>query len=155
MACVPENYSPMALLCRLGVSTSTPVAIGVGVAVLASGWLLARPLRESPDAKWELFAAACLLSPMLGPIGWATYQLLLGPLMVLLAYQFWAAGAPARLWGGLIVTFLMTELVWDPLESLARTPVPVVVFSYSLGQFAQYVLLLTWVRWLSLRKRPA
>jgi hypothetical protein len=155
VACVPENYSPMALLCRLGVSTPTPVAIVVGAAVLATGWLLARRLRELPDARWELFAAACLLSPMLGPIGWATYQLLLAPLMLLLAYQFWDECAPARLWAGLLVAYLMTELVWDPLESLARTPVPVVVFSYSLGQFAQYVLLLTWVRWLSLRKRPA
>ncbi|MDQ6876373.1 MAG: DUF2029 domain-containing protein [Candidatus Dormibacteraeota bacterium] len=155
VACVPENYSPMALLCRLGVSTSTPVAIVLGAAVLATGWLLARRLAELPGARWELFAAACLLSPMLGPIGWATYQLLVAPLMLLLAYQFWAEGAPARLWAGLLVAYLMTELVWDPLESLARTPVQVVVFSYSLGQFAQYVILLTWVRWLSLRKRPA
>ena len=154
VACVPENYSPMALLCRLGVSTSTPVAIGVAVVVVAIGWWLARRLSESRDAKWELFAAVCLLSPMLGPIGWATYQLLLAPLMLLLAYQFWAEGAPVRLWAGLVVTYLMTELVWDPLESLAQTPVAVVVFSYSLGQFAQYVILLTWARWLSLRTKP-
>jgi len=44
------------------------------------------------------------------------------------------------------------ELVWDPLESLARTPVPIVVVSYTIGQFAQYVLLLVWVRWLLLRR---
>jgi hypothetical protein len=154
VACVPENYSPMALLCRLGVATSTPVSIGVAVAVIAAGWFLIRRLSDSRQPKWELFAAACLLSPMLGPIGWAVYQVLLAPLMLLLAYQFWSEGAPTRLWVGLVVTFLMTELVWDPLESLAQTPVPIVVFSYSLGQFAQYVILLTWVRWLYLRRGP-
>ena len=47
--------------------------------------------------------------------------------------------------------FLMTKLVWDPLESLAGISVPVLVFSYSLGQFAQYLLLLLWFQWLRLR----
>jgi hypothetical protein len=152
VACVPENYSPMALLCRLGLPTSAPASIVVTASVLTIAWLLARRLRESRDQKWELFAAVGLLSPMLGPIGWAHYQILLAPLMLLLAYQFWAEGAPARLWAGLVVAFLMTEVIWDPLESILGAPVPMVVFSYSLGQFAQYVILLTWARWLSLRK---
>jgi hypothetical protein len=45
----------------------------------------------------------------------------------------------------------MTELVWDPLESLAGISVPVLVFSYSLGQFAQYLLVLLWFQWLRVR----
>jgi hypothetical protein len=125
---------------------------GLAAAVVGIGYWLTRRFRNSPGRAWELFAAACLLSPMLGPIQWATYQLLFAPLMLLLAYQFWAEGAPRRLWVFLVVAFLMTDAVWDPLETLARTPLTVLVVSYLTGQFAQYVLLLTWARWLSLRK---
>jgi arabinofuranan 3-O-arabinosyltransferase len=150
-ACVPENYSPSALLCRFGVPGSTTLTVAVAAAVLATGWLVIRRLRDVPDAKWELFAGAGLLSPMLGPIGWAVYQVLLAPLMLLLAYQFSANRAPLFLWLNLGVVFLLTMLVWDPLESLARTPVPVLVVSYTLGQFAQYYLLLLWVQWTRMR----
>ena len=150
-ACVPENYSPLALLCRFGVPASTTLTVAVAGVVLAAGWLVARRLRDAPDARWELFAAAGLLSPMLGPIGWATYQLLLAPLMLLLAYQFWIDRAPLFLWLNLGGVFLLTMLIWDPLESLAMTPVPVLVVSYTLGQFAQYFLLLLWVQWMRIR----
>jgi hypothetical protein len=124
------------------------LAIAAGVGVI--GWLLAQRLGRG----WELFAAACLLSPMLGPVEWQSYQLLFAPLMLLLAYQFWAERAPTRLWVYLVATVLLTELVWDPFESLAGAPVVVLVVSYSLGQFAQYALILLWLQWLRLR-RPA
>lgn len=150
--CVPENYSPVALLCRLGLPAGTPVILGVGVAVLAIGSLLMWWFRDLPGRRWETFAAAGVLSPMLGPIGWSHYQILLAPLLFLLAYQFRAGPVPAWLWANLAVAYLLSELVWDPLESLARTPVPLLVFSYSMGQFAQYFALLTWVRWLYLRR---
>jgi len=150
-ACVPENYSPVALLCRLGVEPSTSVTIAVAAAVLVIGWLLLRRLPDAPEARWELFAVACLLSGMLGPIDWASYGVLMAPLFFLLAYQFWRESAPPPLWIGLGLAFLLAELVWDPLESLAQTPVPVVVFSYTAGQFSQYVLLLVWIRWRQLR----
>jgi hypothetical protein len=88
---------------------------------------------------------------MLGPIGWAGYQVLLAPLMLLLAYQFWAERAPVLLWLNLAAVFFLTMLVWDPLESIAQTPVPVLVTSYTLGQFAQYFLLLLWVQWMRMR----
>jgi hypothetical protein len=91
---------------------------------------------------------------MLGPVEWQSYQLLFAPLMLLLAYQFWAERAPTRLWVYLVATVLLTELVWDPFESLAGAPVVVLVVSYSLGQFAQYALILLWLQWLRLR-RPA
>ena len=150
-ACVPENYSPVALLCRFGVTGGSTLTAAVACVVLVAGWFLTRRLRAAPDARWELFAAAGLLSPMLGPIGWAVYQVLLAPLMLLLAYQFWADRAPLFLWLNLGGVFLLTMLVWDPLESLAQTPVPVLVVSYSLGQFAQYFLLLLWVQWTRVR----
>ena len=151
-ACVPENYSPVALLCRLGVEPSTTITIAVAAAVLLIGWLLIRHLTDSPEARWEVFAVACLLSGMLGPIDWASYGVLMAPLFLLLAYQFWRESAPPPLWIGLGLAFLLAELVWDPLESLAQTPVPVVVFSYTAGQFSQYVLLFVWARWRQLRR---
>ena len=150
-ACVPENYSPVALLCRLGVEPSTTITIAVAGAVLLIGWLLLRRLPDLPEARWEVFAVACLLSGMLGPIDWASYGVLMAPLFLLLAYQFWRESAPPPLWIGLGLAFLLAELVWDPLESLAQTPVAVVVFSYTAGQFSQYVLLLVWIRWRQLR----
>jgi Glycosyltransferase family 87 len=152
VTCVIQNYSQQAFLCRLGVLPSTALTVGLAAAVGGIGYWLTRRFRRSSSTAWELFAAACLLSPMLGPIQWATYQLLFAPLMLLLAYQFWAEGAPRRLWVFLVVAYLMTDAVWDPLETLARTPLVVLVVSYLTGQFAQYVLLLTWARWLSLRK---
>src|SRR6202035_876977 len=106
-----------------------------------------RRFPPSSGRAWEPFAVACLLSPLVGPVEWATYQLLFAPLMLLLAYQFWAERAPSRLWVYLVVAFLMCELVWDPVESLARAPVVVLVVSYSIGQFAQYlppVVLFQW-----------
>src|SRR5207245_9026272 len=72
-ACFPETYSPVALLCRLGVEPSTTITIAVAAAVLLIGWLLIRHLTDSPEARWEVFAVACLLSGMLGPIDWASY----------------------------------------------------------------------------------
>jgi hypothetical protein len=147
-ACVVQNYSPVAFLCRLGIPTPTMVALAIAVGVGVIGWLLAQRLGRG----WELFAAACLLSPMLGPIEWQSYQLLFAPLMLLLAYQFWAERAPTRLWVYLVAVFVLTELVWDPFESLAGAPVVVLVVCYSLGQFAQYALILLWLQWLRLRR---
>jgi hypothetical protein len=151
VACVAQNYSPMALLCRFGVHSSTALTVGVAAAVLGLGWLAVRRLRRTLDARWDLVAVAFALSPMLGPIGWAMYQLLLAPLMLLLAYQFWAERAPIFLWLNLGLVYLMTMLVWDPLESLAQTPVIVLVVSYTIGQFAQYFLILLWFQWMRVR----
>jgi glycosyl transferase family 87 len=146
--CVIENYSPVAFLCRLGIPTPTVVTLAIAAGVGLIGWLLERRLHSS----WELFAAACLLSPMVGPIEWASYQLLFAPLMLLLAYQFWTERAPTRMWVYLAAAFVMTEMVWDPFESLAGAPVVVLVVSYSIGQFAQYALIGLWFWWLRLRR---
>ena len=151
VACVPENYSPMALLCRFGVPSSTVLAVAFAAGVIGIGWLAVWRLRGLPSTRWDLVAVALALSPMLGPIGWAIYQIVLAPLMLLLAYQFWAERAPIFLWLNLGLVFVMTVLVWDPLESLARTPVIVLVVSYTIGQFAQYFLLLLWFQWMRVR----
>jgi chromate transport protein ChrA len=154
-ACVPENYSPVALLCRLGVEPSTTITIAVAAVVVVIGWFIVRDLPTSDEPQWAVFAAACILSGLLGPIDWASYGILMAPLFLLLAYQFWRASAAPPLWIGLGLAFVLAELVWDPLESLAQTPVPVVVVSYSAGQFSQYVLLLVWARWRQLRPNQA
>ena len=150
-SCALENYSPAALVCRLGWGPS-PIVIGlIGLGVCALGWYWLRQLGDSPGTSWEIFALACMLSPLIGPIAWSHYQLLLAPAMLLIAYGFWRERAPALRWVVLLLVFVLCELVWDPLESLARTPVPVIVVSYTVGQFAQYFLLLAWAWWLRSR----
>jgi hypothetical protein len=156
-ACALQNYSPAALACRLDGGPSPVVIILIAAAVCALGLYLLRRLGDSPGRSWDIFALACMLSPFIGPIGWAQYQLLLAPPMLLLAYQFSEEGAPVFLWINLALIYLMTMLVWDPLESLAGAPVVVLVVSYTVGQFAQYFLLLLWFRWQRARStvRPA
>ncbi len=150
-ACIVENYSPVALLCRLGLEPSTTVTVAISAILLLLGWLLVRGLPQSPEGEWETFAAACFLSTMVGPIDWNHYGLLTGPLFLLLAYQFWRDGAPRPLWLGLVLAYVLTDLVWDPLSSIAGAPIPLLVFTYTAGQFGQYFLLLTWIRWRRLR----
>lgn len=154
-ACVPENYSPVALLCRLGVEPSIAVTIAVAAVVVLIGWFIVRDLPDTNESRWAVFAAACILSGLLGPIDWASYGVLMAPLFLLLAHQFWRESAPPPFWIGLGLAFLLAELVWDPLESLAQTPVAVVVVSYSAGQFSQYVLLFVWARWRVWRRGAA
>lgn len=154
-ACVPENYSPVATMCRLGLEPSTAVTAAVAVLVLIGAWLLLRDLPDLSESRWTVFAASCLLSGLLGPIAWASYGILLAPLFLLLAYQFSRERAPVALWIGLGLAYVLAQLIWDPLESLAQTPVVVIIFSYSVGQFSQYVLLFVWVRWRLWRRGSA
>src|SRR2546425_704125 len=130
-ACVPENYSPVALLCRLGVEPSTTITIAVAAAVLLIGWLLIRHLTDSPEARWEVFAVACLLSGMLGPIDWASYGVLMAPLFLLLAYQFWRESAPPPLWIGVGPPVPLAGAGWGPPGNLAPPPVPPVGFFFT------------------------
>jgi hypothetical protein len=153
-ACIVENYSPVALLCRLGVGPSTAITVAIAAILVLAGWLLVRGLPQTPEGEWETFAAACFLSTMVGPIDWNHYGLLTGPLFVLLAYQFWRDGAPRPLWLGLLLAYGFTDLVWDPLSSLAGASIPLEIFTYTAGQFGQYFLLLTWIRWRRLRACP-
>jgi len=149
--CVTQNYSPLALLCRLGVPSSTPLTLAVAAALLAIGWLAIRVLRYESDPGWGLFAVASLLSPMVGPIEWATYQILFAPLLLLLAYQFWAERAPVFLWLNLAAVYVLTMLVWDALETVAGTPLVVLVEGYMVGELAQYFLLLLGIQWVRMR----
>ena len=151
-ACTYENYSPAATLCRLGVDPTTPVTTAIAVLILAIGWLLVRRLPATAQGNWEVFAAACFLSIMVGPIAWAHYGLFMAPLFLLLVYQFWRYDAPRALWIGLALSFVLAELGWDPLSSLAGMSMWQEVVVYSVGQFSQYFLLLTWIRWRMVRQ---
>lgn len=154
-SCVPENYSPVATLCRLGLAPSTGLTAAVAVVVTVAGWLLIRGLPETSESRWAAFSLACLLSSLVGPIDWASYGVLMAPLFLLIAYQFWRDSAPPPLWLALGLAYLLTELIWDPLESLAQTSVAIVVFSYTAGQFGKYILLFAWIRWRMLRPSAA
>lgn len=145
--CWVENYSLLALLCRLGLQPSMLIGAAIGAVGLLIGWLLVRRLPPTVEGDWETFAAACFLSVLLGPIEWPHYGLLMAPLLLLLAYQFWRDRAPRPLWLGLAAAFLASEFVWDPLSSLAGASVRLEDFLYTVGQFGQYFLFLVWVRW--------
>ena len=152
-ACSYENYSPVATLCRLGLDPVAGVSVAVAVVVVTTGWLLVRRLPDTAEGDWEVFAAACFLSIMVGPIAWAHYGVLMGPLFLLLAYQFWRYEAPAPLWIALGASFALTELGWDPLSSIAGVSMQQEVVLYTIGQFGQYFLLWAWIRWRILRRQ--
>lgn len=150
-ACIVENYSPVAALCRFGLAPSTATSAVIGVIVVAGGWLLVRELPETPEGEWEVFAAACFLSILIGPIDWAHYGLLMAPMFLVLAYQFWRYRAPAVMWVGLGASYALAELVWDPLSTQLGASIPFEIFVYTAGQFSQYFLLLVWIRWRRLK----
>lgn len=154
-ACIVENYSPVATLCRFGLPPTTVTSVVIGVIVLAIGWLLVRDLPETPEGEWEVFAAACFLSILVGPVDWAHYGLLMGPMFLVLAYQFWCHRAPGVMWVGLGASYALAELVWDPVSTQLGASIPFEIFVYTAGQFSQYFLLLVWIRWRRLKSLEA
>jgi glycosyl transferase family 87 len=152
-ACTYENYSPVATMCRLGLDWSTAATIGIASVILVAGWLLLVRLPDTAQGDWEVFAGACFFSVLVGPIAWAHYGVLMAPLLLLLAYQFWRYHAPGALWLGLGLSFALAELGWDPLSSLAGMSMTQEVVAYTVGQFSQYFLLFTWIRWRTVRRQ--
>ena len=155
VGCSVENYAPAATLCRVGIYAYTPITIITAFVLLALIWVTVRGLPDTSVGRWEVFAAGCFLSMMFGPIDWAHYGVLMGPLYLLLVYQMWRERAPAFLWIGIGLSFALTELVWDPLSSLAGASIPLEIFLYTAGQFGQYFLLAVWLRWRILRAAAA
>lgn len=158
--CAPENFSPQSLLCRSGLSGSSMftlqrVAVEIGVLFLC--WVVYDTLRHERGASWRIFAAAAALSPMVSPLAWSHYQLLLFPPFLVLAYELRNSRPRAILWAGLGIAFLLTELVWHPYGTLPGLFNSVVrgvtetagnLFSvFALAQWAQYLLLFVAVIW--------
>jgi hypothetical protein len=116
-----QDFSPTSTLCRLA---GGPVLwdlqrLAVLAFVLGLGWLLWRSLRGHDGRSWELFAGACLLSPMLSPLAWTHYQLLLAPMFLVLATRLPRSREALPRWLLLGAAFLLAEISWTPLGTIA------------------------------------
>lgn len=161
--CLPENFAPGALLCRLiGDDYWTLQHVAVWILVALLGAFVIDALRGRSAAGWEVFAFTCALTPMLSPLAWSHYQIMLAPLFVLLVVRFTTEGATPATWFGLAVAFFLASLMLQPYgtifggeplgEGLARSRFVLVA---SVAGFAQYVLVLTGVLWFAQRQaRP-
>lgn len=163
-ACVPENFAPGSLLCRLVGGqywTLQHLIVWAGVALLAL-WVV-DALRGSRAISWEVLAFTCSLSTMVSPIGWSHYQIMLAPLFVLLLVRFSREGARAGAWAGLAVAFILASLMWQPYGTLLGAAKSVVAGGTEsertlltieqFAQFAQYILILTGVLWYTTANR--
>lgn len=152
--CHAENFSPLSTLCRVGGPDhwTAERATVIIVVCLGLGLYLESVWRRQGDS-WAWFSGACLFSPMISPIAWSHYQVLLLPLFILLLVEFLEEGASPMLWCWLGLSFALAELVWRPFGSapgLARhffggppetTRELFQVFAVAAG--CQYALLLT------------
>ncbi len=117
--CHPENFSPQSMLCRLGGDSYwTAQRVAVIVAVLLLCAVSFHSVRHSSGLSWRLFAFGCALSPMISPIAWSHYQIMLAPLLVVLAFEFDQHRTPASMWASLIAGYSLVELVWRPYGTL-------------------------------------
>jgi hypothetical protein len=157
-SCHTENFSPGSLLCRLaGGEYWTYERLVLLLAVLLLAALAYDSIKDRPGRSWSAFAFASLLSPMISPIAWSHYQLLLGPMLVLLLREFVLSGASFPLWSSLASSFALAELIWRPYGTLPGTlnelftgRVETLGASFavmSISQFAQYLLFLTALAW--------
>lgn len=151
-ACQFENFSPSSTLCRLSGAENWNYVRGAalgGVALLAL--LFFDLLRGVRGRSWEWFAVAVALSPMVSPIAWSHYQVLLAPLLVVLLVRCATLGAPLSTWAFLLAGYALTMLVWQPYGTLpgklgevlldnARTQQQLIAAT-GVAQFAQYVVL--------------
>jgi hypothetical protein len=113
--CNPQNYSPESLWCRLaGTSFWSIKRLLITIAVLAVIVLAAHLISRRPGRSWSLFAFVCLLSPMLSPIAWSHYQILLAPMFLVLAYEYVTAGADLVDWAALAAAYALAELTLRP-----------------------------------------
>jgi hypothetical protein len=159
-ACNPENYSPLSLWCRFTGAEywSVKRAVITG-AVLLTCVLAASLVSRRPGRSWAIFAFVCMLSPMLSPIAWSHYQILLAPMFLLLSYEYVTAGAGAVNWVISAAAYLLAELTLRPfgtLPGLVRTwltgkpePVSLLFNILEFAALAQFVLLVAALIWFS------
>ena len=165
-ACHPENYSPYSLVCR----ASGGQYFGWQRLVTTAGVLLlilmaVDVIRGHPGRSWVIFAFACLLSPMVSPIAWSHYQILLLPMFVLLAAEFALRGASMIQWLSVAAAYLLAELAWRPLGTLVgafrylvngqRENIQNMYHVMAVAEFAQYVLLIAALIWFASQRRQA
>jgi hypothetical protein len=162
-ACYPSNFAPGSSLCRIaGTQHPTLQRCAALVFVALIGAWVMYALRGRDARSWEVFAFTCVISPMISPIDWAHYQVMLAPLLVLLVVRFTTGGATPLEWAGLAIAFVLASLNWG----LYSSPIDVVRHGFwpgkefyptlldDLESGAQYVLLLTGTLWYW-RRQPA
>lgn len=157
-ACVPENFAPGSLLCRLfsGAEVTFQHLIILALVALLAAWIF-DAIRKRDGLSWEVFAFGCAISTMISPIAWSHYQIMLAPLFLLLLVRFSTEGATVGTWAGLLAAFLLASLMWQPYGSLvsailgAAPGSPPALrqlgFVEEIAQFAQYILIVTGVMW--------
>ena len=160
-----ENFSPRGLLCRLATRTDEPL-LTRGVATLAVLILILvanRVLADRPGTSWEVFGLACLLSPMVGPVAWAHYQIVELPLLVLLMCQFLETKAPWWWWALLAGAYVLSDLLLRPLDdsvpgallrlATGQHETPADMWAVmAVSQFGQYILCGTALAWFGSRR---
>lgn len=169
-ACHPENFAPGSTLCRMaGGDNWNYQRAAVLLFVFVLGLALFEALRGRAGGSWAVFAAACLLSPMISPIAWSHYQLLMAPMFLVLAYEMARRGSTAGLWALLGTAYVLAALIWRPYGTLPGAIFHVITGreqtlqmldqQFAISQFAQYVLAMTAIAWFgidrALRRRTA
>ena len=118
-SCHAENLAPGSYLCRLSGSATFEVQrLLIAGGVLLLGFALWEAVSRRGATDWAWFAAVCTLSPMISPIAWTHYQVLLAPALVLLYVEF---SAPPRSWPSLLLltaAFAACALSLQPYGSL-------------------------------------
>jgi hypothetical protein len=163
--CHTENFSPQSALCRLtGSEDFTLQRIVVIGGVLLLGAFAFLVLRTSPGRSWRVFAFACLLSPMISPIAWSHYQVMLLPMFLVLAVELYESAAPWVLWIGLLGAYALAELIWRPAISLPAalnswfSGAPESTVSsfrvMNVAMLSQYLLYLVALLWFAIRGTP-
>ena len=163
-ACAHENFSPTSTLCRLVGSAAdwNLQRAAVFAIVVLFAVLLLRLLASGPGRSWDLFATACLLSPMFSPIAWTHYQLFLAPMMLLLAVELPRDRTALPRWVLLAVAYLLAELIWTPVGTLADIAggsqlfglrfLPIKEMVLTAAQFSQYFVLAAAGAWFLARE---
>ena len=166
-SCHAENFAPGSMLCRMAGGEAWGLQRGVVIAavvVLAVALFDAQRGRES--GSWAAFATACLLSPMISPIAWSHYQLLMAPMLLVLAYEMIVRRAPVGPWALLVAAYALAALIWRPYGTLPDAITHIVSSTtetqamlnreFAIAQFGQYVLAMAALAWFSLtRVAPA
>jgi hypothetical protein len=150
--CNPENFSPQSILCRMGNPshywTVQHVAVIAGLLLLLA--LASTSIRGDSGFSWRLFAYSCAFSPMVSPLAWSHYQVMLGPLFVVLVFDFAHRRPAIAVWLSVLSAYVLCELVWRPYGTLPGVIVHFVngrvetlaseytVFAWA--TFAQYIL---------------
>ena len=157
-ACNVQNFSPTSMLCRLvhGRELWPLQRLAVLAFVAALVFLAWRALGDRPVRSWHVLAFAAVLSPLLSPISWSHYSLLLAPLLLLVAVELTAGRDAAPTWILLGLAYLLAEMSWTPVGTIADVatrlgllaPTSLRVYGILLtgASFAQYFLLVAAIR---------